>query len=380
MRDGVRIAIVGVTLIASVVASADGQATFRETGSVTIGSSLVWVRGTSAGVVQLFEGRGFHDAFARAHEVNAAVLERWIDSVRALPPAVDSAAGDEQMRGFALSTDVTMMRRVGGPSSGLRLLMNGEDPVTMPEPTAREFLVALDSAVRVAQALSAPAAPAPAPEVAVAATVASALTAPAPAAPAPPAPPAPAPAQASPSQPAPSGSAATGESAASPSPELVLPEPSAPVVWLASRVEILPLPAVVPAPLPPPAAMAATAPDTAVAPHVDVPADKLIRTPLGPFTVPGSLLGDRDKQAQYCYTQLGLKYSPDLKGEITVKLAVNPDGTVQDAVVAKRSWQGISAGEVEACVRALAHDWTFPGDSTIVDGAKLLTFSFSPTP
>jgi len=371
MRDGVRIAIVGVALVASVVASADGQATFRETGSVTIGSSLVWVRGTSAGVVQLFEGRGFHDAFARAHEVNAAVLERWIDSVRALPPAMDSAAGDEQMRGFALSTDVTMMRRVGGPLSGLRLLMSGEDPVTMPEPTAREFLVALDSAVRVARELSAPAAPAPVREVAVAATV----TAPAPAPPpAPPAAPAPAP------QPAQSISVATGESAALPAPELVLPEPSAPVVSLASRVEILPLPTVLPAPLPPPAAMAATAPDTAVAPHQDVPADKLIRTPLGPFTVPGSLLGDRDKQAQYCYTQLGLKYSPDLKGEITVKLAVNPDGTVQDAVVAKRSWQGISAGEVEACVRALAHDWTFPGDSTIVDGAKLLTFSFSPTP
>jgi len=123
----------------------------------------------------------------------------------------------------------------------------------------------------------------------------------------------------------------------------------------------------------------APVPDTVVAPHVDVPADKLIHTPLGPFTIPGALLADRDKEAQYCYTQLGLKYNPNLRGEITVKLSLGGDGAVQDAVVTKRNWQGISAGEVEACVRALAHDWSFPAsDPTIADGAKLLTFSFTP--
>jgi hypothetical protein len=107
--------------------------------------------------------------------------------------------------------------------------------------------------------------------------------------------------------------------------------------------------------------------------------DKLIHTPLGPFTIPAALLSDRDKEAQYCYTQLGLKYNPDLKGEITIKLSLAADGTVQDAVVSKRSWQGISAGEVESCVRALAHDWTFAStDAGVTDGAKLLTFSFAP--
>src|SRR5205085_6603134 len=109
------------------------------------------------------------------------------------------------------------------------------------------------------------------------------------------------------------------------------------------------------------------------------PPDKLIRTPLGPFTVPGALLSDRDKQAQYCFTQLGLKYNPDLKGAITVKLSLRSDGTVDDAVVTKRSWQGISAGEVESCVRALAHDWTFsPSDPAVTSGAKVVTFSFGP--
>ena len=117
----------------------------------------------------------------------------------------------------------------------------------------------------------------------------------------------------------------------------------------------------------------------AAPPAPAAPADKLIHTPLGPFTIPGALLADRDKEVQYCYTQLGLKYSPDLKGEITVKVLVNNDGAVQSAVVTKRSWQGISAGEVESCVRALAHDWTFaPSDPSIADGGKLLTFSFAP--
>jgi hypothetical protein len=138
----------------------------------------------------------------------------------------------------------------------------------------------------------------------------------------------------------------------------------------------------VPAPIPTPSVSpqaVTSAADTAVAPHVDVTTDKLIRTPLGPFTIPAALLSDRDKEAQYCYTQLGLKYNPDLKGEITVKLSLRTDGGVDEAVVTKRSWQGISAGEVEACVRALAHDWTFASnDPSITNGAKILTFSFTP--
>ena len=356
-----------------------------------IGSSLVWVRGTNANVVQLFVGRGFHDAFARAHEVDAATLQRWIDSVRALTPlpASDTIADDAQLRSTILSADVTMLRRVGGPFSGLRLLMSGEDPITMPEPTAKDFLAALDSAARVARELSPP-------PVAAAPTVV-AVAPPVPVVVSPPTERAPTPLEASMLQ---------------PPPELVLPEPKEPVVLLASRVEIMPLPipvvaapiarpSVAPAPVvaapvvaapvvaapvvaapvvtkaPTPAP--APAPDTVVTPHFDVPADKLIHTPLGPFTIPGALLADREKEAQYCYRQLGLKYSPDLKGEITVKLSLGGDGTVQEAVVTKRNWQGISAGEVEACVRALARDWNFPAsDPAITDGSKLLTFSFAP--
>ena len=160
---------------------------------------------------------------------------------------------------------------------------------------------------------------------------------------------------------------------------------------LASRVDIMPLPLptpVVPAPVAPAEPLAsepvaatpvASAPDSVIRPNIEAPADKLIHTPLGPFTVPGALLADRDKEVQYCYTQLGLRYNPDLKGEISVKVSVGNDGAVLDAVVTKRSWQGISAGEVESCVRALAHDWTFAAnDPAVAGGAKVLTFRFAP--
>jgi hypothetical protein len=146
-----------------------------------------------------------------------------------------------------------------------------------------------------------------------------------------------------------------------------------------AQASVVAPPALAPVGAPAAAPVPTPAPDTAAPAHPDVPSDKLIHTPLGPFTIPGALLSDRDKQAQYCYTQLGLKYNPDLKGEITVKLSLRSDGAVQDAVVTKRSWQGRSAGEGESCVRALAHDWSFARtDPSIRDGSKLLTFSFAP--
>jgi hypothetical protein len=383
MKGRIRIAIACAGLLATSAAQVGAQTTFRETGSVTVGGYIVWVRGTSANVVELFVGRGFRDAFARAHEMDAARLQHWIDSVRAIAPLPpeDSSAVDAHARGSMVGSDVSMMRRVGGSFSGLRLLVTGEQSITMAEPTARDFIAALDSAAHVARALSPVAAALPATATALAQPPAAPL----------------------------------GPSTAEAPPELVLPRPSEPVILLASRVDIMPLsmptpvvqpPAAVPLPVAPepvvvaapvaaapipaapiPAAAIAHGPtgpvpparDSVIAAHPEAPADKLIHTPLGPFTIPGALLADRDKEAQYCYTQLGLRYNPDLKGEITVKVSVGNDGAVLDAVVTKRSWQGISAGEVESCVRSLAHDWTFAAnDPAIAGGAKVLTFRFAP--
>ena len=403
MKGRIRIAIACAGLLATSAAQVGAQTTFRETGSVTVGGYILWVRGTSANVVELFVGRGFRDAFARAHEIDAARLQHWIDSVRAIAPLPpeDSSAVDAQARGSMVGSDISMMRRVGGSFSGLRLLVTGEESITMAELTARDFIAALDSAAHVARALSPVAATLPATATALALPPAAPL----------------------------------GPSRAEAPPELVLPRPSEPVILLASRVDIMPLsmptpvvqpraavplpvapePVVVAAPVvaapipaapipaapiapapiapapiaPAPIAPARTAPartapvppgrDSVIAAHPVAPADKLIHTPLGPFTIPGALLADRDKEAQYCYTQLGLRYNPDLKGEITVKVSVGNDGAVLDAVVTKRSWQGISAGEVESCVRSLAHDWTFAAnDPAIAGGAKVLTFRFAP--
>ncbi|HEV7702949.1 MAG TPA: hypothetical protein VGO46_01605 [Gemmatimonadaceae bacterium] len=417
-RIRIAIACMGVLLISA--ARARAQTTYRETGSVTIGGYLVWVRGTNASSVELFVGRGFRDAFARAHEMDAAKLQQWIDSVRAVAPVAsdDTTSMDAHTRAATLGTDVTLMRRVGGTHSGLRLLVSGEEPIQMAEPTARDFIVMLDSASRVSLEMSKPgpslmvgipapdvpvkaapamvvaAAPAPAPMPAPEPTPPAPIVVAPPPPPPPPPPPligvpttttvigvrpdsidAPAPAR------APAPAIPMGPSTTDAPPELVLQAPAEPVILLASRVDIMPLPlppVSIPAPKPVITSMIVPT-DTAMPPHADVPADKLIRTPLGPFTVPGALIGDRDKEARYCYTQLGLKYNPDLKGDITLKLSLASDGTVQDAAVTKRSWQGISAGEVESCVRAIARDWTFASkDATIVDGATLLTFSFAP--
>ncbi|HLB10024.1 MAG TPA: hypothetical protein VK617_10845, partial [Gemmatimonadaceae bacterium] len=78
MKGRIRIAIACAGLLATSAAQLRAQTTFRETGSVTVGGYIVWVRGTSANVVELFVGRGFRDAFARAHEMDAARLQHWI--------------------------------------------------------------------------------------------------------------------------------------------------------------------------------------------------------------------------------------------------------------------------------------------------------------
>jgi outer membrane biosynthesis protein TonB len=367
MSGRIRMAMACTGVLLVTAASARAQTAFRETGSLTVGGYLVWVRGTNAKVVELFVGRGFRDAFAKAHDMDEARLQQWIDSVRAVQPvpADDSSSSEAQLRGAALGADVTMMRRVGGSYSGLRVLVSGEEPIKMAEPTARDFIAMLDSAARVTRELSVP-------PPTIMASMPMRDGAPPVSAPPASAPPASAPPASAPT-PAPEP---TPAAAPTPAPELVLPTPSERL----APVGAAPAPVAMPSPaIAAPEVVVAAVGDTAVPPHVDAPADKLIRTPLGPFTVPGALLSDRDKEAQYCYTQLGLKYSPDLRGEITVRLSLRTDGAVEDAVVIKRSWQGISAGEVESCVRALAHDWTFASnDPSVAGGAKSLTFSFAP--
>src|SRR5512140_1706194 len=395
MKGRFRILIASTGLLLIAASSARAQTTARETGSVTVGGYLLWVRGTNANLVELYVGRGFRDAFAKSHDMDAARVQQWIDSVRAARPvpAEDSIVGDSQLGGSALGADVTMLRRIGGAFSGLRVIVNGEDPIRMAESTARDFIAMLDSAVRVTRELSPPprvvlasapaqsapapiaAMPAPPPSTTTPAAPPIAVTAAAPrvSAPAPAPAPAPAVVAQAPSQPV---AMPRATSVVMPAPVRTVVSSAAPTVAANAAATITPVAVAQVATMPP---VAAAARDSIVPRLAAEPSDKLIRTPLGPFTVPAALLSDRDKEAQYCYRQLGLKYTPDLKGEITVRLSLGTDGAVHDAVVTKRSWQGISAGEVESCVRALAHDWTFAStDPSVANGAKLVTFSFAP--
>ena len=59
-------------------------------------------------------------------------------------------------RGTSLGADVTMLRRLGGSYSGLRVLVGGEEPIRMAEQSARDFIAMLDSAARVTRELSVP--------------------------------------------------------------------------------------------------------------------------------------------------------------------------------------------------------------------------------
>jgi len=108
-------------------------------------------------------------------------------------------------------------------------------------------------------------------------------------------------------------------------------------------------------------------------------ADLHITTPLGPFVIPAALLTDHDAEVRYCYTQLGARYDPKLAGDLTVRLELTEDGDVKDAVVTKRTWQGISAGEVEACVRALMRVWKYsPAEAASSNGVKEVNLHFAP--
>ena len=135
--------------------------------------------------------------------------------------------------------------------------------------------------------------------------------------------------------------------------------------------------------------MAAAAPPPATAPSPTPPVpptpgeeDKHIRTPLGPFVVPAVAMRSRTSQVRYCYAQLGLRYDPDLTGSIAVlvSLAAATD-TVTNVEITGRTWStdGVTAGEVEACVRTLIHDWRFePSELRQPDRTIELKFTFRP--
>ncbi|MFN2399409.1 MAG: AgmX/PglI C-terminal domain-containing protein [Gemmatimonadaceae bacterium] len=121
-------------------------------------------------------------------------------------------------------------------------------------------------------------------------------------------------------------------------------------------------------------------PVVAIVPKRDsTPSDKKIDLPLGELVIPAALLNDRNGQVQYCYRQVGFKYDSQLAGQLIVRVTLGDGGTVSDVKVIRRNWDGVSAGEVESCIRALIREWTFrPNDPSLAGGSTEFTFTFKP--
>jgi len=389
-------------------ATLHAQAMTEETGNFVVGGTVIWIKATDAGVVQLFMSQGYRDAFARPIALPAASLRRWAESAQTIsypqPTARDASDSAEVSSGSLGASGTVLERWVAATGGGVRVERGGHVILHMPDDPGRSFIAAMAQAAKLTQEASTPpASPAPAPgRVASVKQSVVAEHAPVPGLPAP--------HQALTVAAAPSGATET--------PRLRLRAPAMRAVALipapAARINTAMHPAVVRLATAPasvsrapsvrvkaprvvhmaliPAtriAMAAAAPPPATAPSPTPPVsptpgeeDKHIRTPLGPFVVPAAAMRSRTSQVRYCYAQLGLRYDPDLTGSIAVlvSLAAATD-TVTNVEITGRTWStdGVTAGEVEACVRTLIHDWRFePSELRQPDRTIQLKFTFRP--
>lgn len=442
------------------------QATTEETGNFVVGGTVIWVKATDAGVVQLFMSQGYRDAFARPIALPAASLRRWAESAQTISyhqPAARNASDSAEVSSGTLGESGTVLERwVAATGGGVRVERGGHVILHMPDDPGRDFIAAIAQAAKLTQEASAPRASALPAQHSVVTAQRSAVSAPRST---PPAPHRPAPEErrvvaahaAVPSVPvhlqavtiaaAPSGAAetpqlklrapvmraaalipapaarinaamhpaivgmATAPASASRAPSVRVKAPRVVHMALipATRMAMAaaPAPATAPSRMPhaphpampatqpvaklaappvgsPPASPAAAppAPSTAPAPPMPGEEDKHIRTPLGPFVVPAAAMRSRTSQVQYCYAQLGLRYDPDLTGSIAIRvsLAAATD-TVTNVEITGRTWStdGVTAGEVEACVRTLIHDWRFePSEIRQSDRTIELKFTFRP--
>jgi hypothetical protein len=330
------------------------QAQPRDIGTMTVSGSVLWVRATDAGQVQLFMSRGYRDALARPAVLDAAPLAAWADSARALQRPTTGMA--ETRCGAPNDADLVLDRWLSSDSAGLRIQQNGTTVVRMDDTSARQLVDLLAEASRVARQLSGP--PAAATAQAATTTVVE-----------------PTPVSAT--------SVATATVAATPAPPVEDTIPALPVrtpLLQPSIDRTIPSDALTVG-----TTFAATA--TPAAPRAldaqPLPpatlADKHIQTPLGPFVVPGAKLADHDAQIAYCYTELGVRYDRRLTGDVTVRVSLSSAGVPDTVEVTKRSWDGVAAAEVESCMRALIEDWSFSSDDASKPTMIELHFTLAPS-
>lgn len=412
-------------------AALHAQATTEETGNFVVGGTVIWVKATDAGVVQLFMSQGYRDAFARPIALPAASLRRWAESAQTIsyhqPAERNGSDSAEVSSGSLGESGMVLERWVAATGGGVRVERGGHVILHMPDDPGRNFIAAIAQAAKLTQEASAPRASAPPVHHAVLTAQRSAVSGPRSTPPAPhraapeerrvvaahaAVPSLQVPHQAVTLGAAPSGAAetprlklrapvmraaalipapparinaamhpaivgmATAPASASRAPSVRVKAPR--VVHMA----LIPATRMAMAAAPAPATAPSRMPSTAPVPPAPGEEDKHIRTPLGPFVVPAAAMRSRTSQVQYCYAQLGLRYDPDLTGSIAVRasLAAATD-TVTNVEITGRTWStdGVTAGEVEACVRTLIHDWRFaPSEIRQPDRTIELKFTFRP--
>lgn len=89
-----------------------------------------------------------------------------------------------------------------------------------------------------------------------------------------------------------------------------------------------------------------------------------------------NLVGQWRPELMYCYTQYGLREHAELAGNVVVRVALSPSGSVGHSVIGSHTWNGDGGGEVESCIRARVAAWHFPPAS--VGSIHTFSLEFAP--
>jgi len=364
----------------------------KETAMLRWGTTVVWFRATDADSVLVFASTGFRNPFVHAVAMSSDDADRWaaFDERLMATVASGSSGGDPQSAAGPQSDTAHMILGVGdvileptldrdGVALRTNIGANRQDGllVTLYPDAAPSAAEALHDAARTARALhmtavgeaAAAAMPAPASPTSVAVSSGStqlAATAPSPSPPPPRAP-------TTPTTTVPHHRASARPAGAAPY------VPSQTIAAVSVRTATQPLGAPPSSPSSPAAAptsgqvsaVSLVAPIAGLTPVVISATNVPATTTSGDRALTGvddvtvrNLVHQWQPELEYCYTEYGLRSHPELVGAVVVRVTLIPDGSVSHAAVARHSWSGGGATDVENCIRARVSAWHFPPAST----------------
>ncbi len=369
------------------IASLFAQAAPRdqEIGTLHWGPTVVWLRATGTGQVELFASTGFRSAFVQPVMLSAEDADRWsalFDQLASMPlsdPAAGSAApaGNTDTSHVVLGDGeiVLQMQPPGTSEAKLRVWVGATRPdalvaVVIPEGAAESARM-LRSATRVARgmrdaALAAAPSPSASPPSPAATDLASQQTRP----------------SAPTSPPAETAVAVTRQTTT----VVGFESPRAAAVQTA-HAHATALSVLKTTTTTTPMHLAVTplatvttvnrAPQHAHEGALATPVVARSNTPAPTRTAVATKRSDPDANGVadvtvqnlitqwrpdliYCYTQYGLREHASLAGNVVVRFALSPNGAVGHSVIDSRSWNGAGGTDVEACIRSRVAAWHFP--------------------